>query len=95
MAENSDQPVVLASCADEAEAALLVAALEARGIEAQITGALTSGFRAEVPGGVQVLVRRSDMDRATEALRDVESEEPPAGDDDEDSDDNHNADENA
>ena len=68
MADDPSQPVVLASFANEAEAAVAVAALEARGIQAQTTGALTSGFRAEAPGGVQVLVRRSELERARDAL---------------------------
>ncbi len=72
MASGSDEPVILASYANEAEAAVVVAALESRGIEAQTTGALTSGFRAEAPGGVQVLVRSGDVERAREVLRERE-----------------------
>ena len=68
MTDDPNQPVVLASFANEADAAVAVAALEARGIQAHTTGALTSGFRAEAPGGVQVLVRRSELDRARDAL---------------------------
>jgi hypothetical protein len=72
MASDSDEPVILASFANEAEAAVVVAALESRGIQVQTTGALTSGFRAEAPGGVQVLVRSVDLERAREVLRERE-----------------------
>ena len=68
MTDDPNQPVVLASFANEADAAIAVAVLETRGIQAHTTGGLTSGFRAEAPGGVQVLVRRSELDRARDVL---------------------------
>jgi len=80
VAADSDAPELLTSCANEAEAALLVAALEARGVEARPLGALTSGFRAEAPGGVQIFVRRSDIQRARQTLAEIEG--PDARDDD-------------
>lgn len=66
-----DKTVVLISLPTEYEAILMVQALEARGIAAYATGALTSGFRAEAPGEVQVLIHESDLDQAREALRDL------------------------
>ena len=74
MADDPNQPVVLTTTPTEAEAAMIVAALENRGVVAHITGALTSGFRTEVPGGVQVLVRQDDLERARDALRTIESQ---------------------
>ncbi|MEE9295961.1 MAG: hypothetical protein V3W34_13495 [Phycisphaerae bacterium] len=73
MADDPNRPVVLTTVAMELQAALIVAALEERSIEAQTTGALTSGFRAEAPGGVQVLVRAVDLERARAALSDLQS----------------------
>jgi type III secretory pathway lipoprotein EscJ len=70
------RPVLLTTVETEAEAALLMAALRDRGIEARATGQLTSGFRAEAPGGVRILVRQSDLDRAAEVLREFSPDQP-------------------
>ncbi len=69
MGENSNELAVLASVPTEAEAVMIVAALEAGGIKAKTMGALTSGFRAAVTGDVEVVVRKCDLDRARETLR--------------------------
>lgn len=61
--------VVLVSVPTEVEAVLLVQTLEANGITAQVTGALTSGFRAEAPGQVQVLVHQENLSKARDVLR--------------------------
>ena len=68
MADPND-PVVLTKVSTEAEAAMIAAMLEGQGIDTQTSGELTSGFRAEAPGGVKVLVRQSDLDRAREAMQ--------------------------
>ena len=68
MPEDPDRPVVLTSVPGEAQAVMIVAALEERGVQARTQGELTSGFRAEAPGQVQVLVRHSDLERAREIL---------------------------
>jgi type III secretory pathway lipoprotein EscJ len=75
MADDPNQPVILTTRRTEAQAALIVAALRDRGVEAQATGGFTSSFRAEAPGDVRILVRRSDLERAREALRAIEA--PP------------------
>ncbi len=51
MQRGHEKTAVLVSMPSEAEAALLVQALRSRGIPAEAVGALTSGFRAEAPGG--------------------------------------------
>ncbi len=79
MADDPNQPVRLTTVPTEAQAALAVAALEQHGVHAQSVGELTSGFRAEAPGGVQILVRRADLERAQEALRAIEAESSPDG----------------
>ncbi len=71
MTEDTNGPVVLTNVENEAQAALVVAALERSGIDAQTTGALTSGLRAESPGDVHILVRAADAERAAGVLSEV------------------------
>jgi len=66
---DPSEPVVLTTVPSEAEAAMIVAKLDAHGIDAQIAGALTSAFRAEVPGRVSVMVRSSDLEAAQQAMQ--------------------------
>lgn len=66
---------VLRSFQNESEAAPVVAALDAHGIEAKTTGDFTAGFRAEAPGVVSVIVRQEDLDRAKEVLAEIEKEQ--------------------
>lgn len=68
MPNNPDQIEALTSTPDESRAAMVIAALKDRGIDAVAEGGLTSGFRAETYGEVKVMVRREDMDRARAAL---------------------------
>jgi hypothetical protein len=72
MADDPNRPVVLVTVPTELKAALIVAALSEQGIEAQTIGELTSAFRAEVPGGVSILVRHADLERARLALQAME-----------------------
>ena len=74
MSDDPDRAVVLTTAATEVEGAMIVAALEEHGVQAQMTGALTSGFRAEAPGGLQIIVRYGDLDQAQSALRAIEKE---------------------
>jgi len=74
MSTDPNATVVLTTVPLEAEAALLVAALADQGIEAMHVGELTTGFRAEAPGDVQILVRARDVDRAREILSDFEGQ---------------------
>jgi hypothetical protein len=74
MTDDPNQPVVLTTVPTDVQAALIVAALRERGIEAQSVGELTSGFRAEAPGDVKILVRQADLARAQAALRAVEAD---------------------
>lgn len=68
MTDNPDQLVALTSTPDEPRAAMIIAALADRGVQAVAEGGLTSGFRAETIGEVKVMVRREDLDRARESL---------------------------
>ncbi len=67
--EQSDEPVVVTTAASEPLASIMVAQLRAEGIQAEMSGEYTSGFRAEAPGRVQILVHASDEARAGRCLR--------------------------
>ncbi len=68
--EDADHAVVLTRVSSEPLAALLVGQLRSEGIRAEMSGVLTSAFRAEAPGGVQILVLAKDLGRAREVLAD-------------------------
>lgn len=76
MPDDPNQPVVLLTVPNEWQAAMLIAALDARGVQARATGGLTSAFRAEVPGAVRILVRQADLERAQEALKAIQAPPP-------------------
>ena len=40
-----------------------------------MTGRFTSGFRAEAPGRLQIVVRRSDLDQAQQALAEIREDQ--------------------
>jgi len=56
------------------EAAAIVTALAEHGIEAFAVGGYTSGFRAEAPGEVRVVVKHVDADRARQTLAEIGQE---------------------
>lgn len=68
MPEPDYTPETLISVPNDLEAAMIVSNLAAHGVDATTFGEFTAGFRAEAPGEVKVLVRRSDLQRAREAL---------------------------
>lgn len=79
MSNNPDQLKALSSTPDESRAAMIIAALKDRGIDAVAEGGLTSGFRAETFGEVKIMVRQEDLERAglalaefKEAMRDID-----------------------
>lgn len=74
MSVDSTRLKVLASLTNEFEAAALVNALANQGIRAKAVGEYTSGFRAEAPGGVSVVVRQDDYPQAEKVLAGVQSE---------------------
>ena len=76
MPADPNNPEVLTSVGTDIEAAAIVGALAARGIEAATTGGYTAGFRAEAPGQVHVIVKREDLERARQALAEIEREQP-------------------
>ena len=68
MPDLPDDPEVLVVVGTESEAAMIVGALTAEDIKAVTEGELTSAMRAEVPGGVRILVLNRDLDRARQVL---------------------------
>jgi hypothetical protein len=64
MSAKSDTIEVVARVANEMEASLIVQCLTNQGITARAVGGFTSGFRAEAPGDVSVLVMSGDLERA-------------------------------
>jgi pheromone shutdown protein TraB len=74
MAAPAGQIVLLASAPTEMEAGILAAALAENGITSRLTGQSVSGFRAEAPGWVQVLVAERDLSAAQEILLRVRRE---------------------
>ena len=75
MTVQSNSPCELLSAANEVEAAGIVTALAEYDIEASVTGGFTSGLKAEAPGDIQILVRRSDLDRAKLALAEIRQDQ--------------------
>jgi hypothetical protein len=71
---DPDRPIVLATFPTELLASLLVGQLRDEGILTEMSGALTAGFRAEAPGGVHVLVRTKDAQRAGEILEEFKKQ---------------------
>ncbi len=72
--QDPDSPQLLIAVANELEAGTILSALSARGLDARMTGELTSGFRAESPGMVRVMVRHKDLARAQELLQEISLE---------------------
>ena len=68
MKPDPECPETLITAANEIEAATIVNYLAQFDIKALSAGGYTSGFRAEAPGDVKILVRQEDLERARQAL---------------------------
>jgi hypothetical protein len=68
MIAASDRLEVLYRTPDELEAAMIAGVLADHGIAVTTSGGYTSGFRAEAPGHVRVLVAQDDLAEACELL---------------------------
>lgn len=75
MTTTAANPTKLTEVHTDMEAAMIVAALEEHGIEAHLTGEFTSGFKAEAPGNVNILVSETDLTRAQQVLREFGNQE--------------------
>jgi len=65
----------IASFPSDFDAALVVEALNQAGIRASAVGGYTSGFRAEAPGEVHVVVAQRDAGRARQVLSEMRTNE--------------------
>lgn len=74
MTHDPNDPEVLVSLATAAEAASMVTALAERDIEASTSDSSAFPGALGLEGGVQVMVKRSDFDRAKEALEEIRKE---------------------
>ncbi|HRX81793.1 MAG TPA: DUF2007 domain-containing protein, partial [Pirellulaceae bacterium] len=74
MTSDPNSPTVVYSAVNPIEAAAVATALEAEGIETTTTGSYTSGFQAEAPGEIQVVVRQSQAEKARAILERLEEE---------------------
>jgi hypothetical protein len=72
---DPNRPEKLLSVASEIEAAAMVNALAECGVEAFAAGGYTSGFKAEAPGDVKILVKHTDLDRARQALAEIRQQQ--------------------
>ena len=82
---DPSRPVKLVGVSTELEGMLIVGRLEMEGIVATLAGGGLAGWRAEVPGWVQVMVLERDEARAREFLAQWRSrDEDEDKDDDED-----------
>jgi Putative prokaryotic signal transducing protein len=71
MTDDPGSPEVLTTAPTDMEAAAIVSALDAHGIQAITTGGYIAGFRAEAPAVVNVIVRHEDLARAKQVLADI------------------------
>jgi hypothetical protein len=75
MTTDPESPEVLLRLYDEIEAATVVGALAEDDVKAFAVGGYTSGFKAEAPGAIDVMVRHVDIDRANRALAEIRDAE--------------------
>lgn len=70
---DPNSPKAVRTVPSELEAAAIITALANHGIEASTTGDYTSGFRAEAPGWVKVVVKYRDLKQADQILAQLEA----------------------
>lgn len=75
MTTDPSSPTVLVSVPTEFEAGVIASALCEQQINATTTGGLTSGFKAEAPGEVAVVVPLSQLDDAKQVLASIRQEQ--------------------
>ena len=73
--KSGPKPKILANFRTEIQARLVMNVLEECGIQAEMTGALTSQNRCEAPGKVSILVRDSDFIKSKQKLQEFQKEQ--------------------
>lgn len=77
MTSDPNSPTIIYEAENAVEAGAVITALEAEGIKATTTGSYTSGFQAEAPGQVQVVVRQSEAEQARSIIERFEEQAEP------------------
>lgn len=75
MSTTNQSPTPIASFVHEWEADVLVNQLQSRGIQAQKLGGTISGFRAEVPSEVKVVVPLANVEQAKLCIAELDEVE--------------------
>jgi hypothetical protein len=75
MATDLSAPDVLLSVSNEIEAAAIVTALAEYDVDALSVGGYTSNFMTSAPGGVAVVVKLADFDRAKQSLTEIQEQQ--------------------
>jgi hypothetical protein len=75
MTDDPNDPEVLFTAANEPEAASVIAALAEHGVEAFGSGGLAFAGTIGLDGGVEVMVKRAELDRARQALAEIREED--------------------
>jgi len=71
--------VTLTKVPTDLEGSMIIAALQDHGVEAQMSGEFTVGFRAEAPGWAAILVHKQNLERARQVLADVSTRDTMDG----------------
>ncbi|MHC4989457.1 MAG: putative signal transducing protein [Planctomycetota bacterium] len=74
MSEQEESTFVVAHVGTEWQATLVSDILRDHGVDAEVSGALTSQFRAEAPGLVRILVPESQVEKARAVLEEPRKE---------------------
>ena len=75
MSHGPEHIVAVTSAPNELEAGVIIAALADAGIKATMDGSATADFRVGVPGQVEILVAKEDLERARTVLQEDEDNE--------------------
>ena len=75
--EDHPEPVTVGQYATEIQATFAANMLREAGIRCEVLGGSSSGFKAESPGYVRLLVSQNDASRARTLLEDFQDEKAP------------------
>ncbi|MEQ8317878.1 MAG: DUF2007 domain-containing protein [Phycisphaerales bacterium] len=72
--ENHPEPVIIAQYATEIQATFAANMLREAGIRCEMVGGASSGFKAESPGHVRLLVSANDANKARVLLEEFDAQ---------------------
>ncbi len=79
---NHPEPVIIGQYPTEIQASFAMNALREAGIRCEMVGGASSGFKAESPGYVRLLVSATDEAKARMLLEEFDAEKSPDADED-------------